>query len=92
VQEADAKAGAPKHKALLHRRLEVLQEVHATRETHGRQDKDAENQAAEPKFNRMHLKRLTRKTICFSKKGDMHYGMMKAYIWHKNAAYSRHTF
>jgi insertion element IS1 protein InsB len=35
---------------------------------------------------RTHIKRLARKTICFSKKDDMHYGMMKAYIWHKNAA------
>jgi len=40
---------------------------------------------------RTHIKRLCRtrpgrKTICFSKKDDMHYGMMKAYIWRKNAA------
>ena len=35
---------------------------------------------------RTHIKRLCRKTICFSKKDDMHYGMLKAYIWHKNAA------
>jgi hypothetical protein len=32
------------------------------------------------------LKRLCRKTICFSKKDDMHFGFIKAYIWLKNAA------
>jgi IS1 family transposase/transposase-like protein len=35
---------------------------------------------------RTHIKRLCRKTICFSKKDDMHYGFVKAYIWRKNAA------
>ena len=35
---------------------------------------------------RTHIKRLCRKTIYFSKKDDMHYGIIKAYIWHKNAA------
>ncbi len=35
---------------------------------------------------RTHIKRLCRKTICFSKKDDMHYGFIKAYIWRKNAA------
>ncbi len=34
---------------------------------------------------RTHLKRLCRKTICFSKKDDMHFGFIKAYIWLKNA-------
>lgn len=34
---------------------------------------------------RTHLKRLYRKAICFSKKDDMHYGFIKAYIWLKNA-------
>ena len=33
-----------------------------------------------------HLKRLCRKTICFSKKDDMHFGFIKAYICLKNAA------
>ncbi|MGB3778374.1 MAG: IS1 family transposase [Tunicatimonas sp.] len=35
---------------------------------------------------RTHIKRLCRKTICFSKKDDMHFGYIKAYIWQKNAA------
>jgi IS1 family transposase/transposase-like protein len=35
---------------------------------------------------RTHIKRLCRRTICFSKKDDMHYGMIKAYIFRKNAA------
>lgn len=35
---------------------------------------------------RTHIKRLCRKTICFSKKDDMHFGFIKAYIWQKNAA------
>ena len=35
---------------------------------------------------RTHIKRLCRKAICFSKKDDLHYGMLRAYIWHKNAA------
>lgn len=33
---------------------------------------------------RTHLKRLARKTICFSKKDDMHYGIIKAYIHQTN--------
>jgi len=32
------------------------------------------------------LKRLARKTVCFSKKDDMHYGIIKTYIQHRNAA------
>ena len=35
---------------------------------------------------RTHLKRLCRRTICFSKKDDMHFGFIKAYIHLKNAA------
>lgn len=35
---------------------------------------------------RTHIKRLCRRTICFSKKDDMHYGFIKAYIGLKNAA------
>jgi insertion element IS1 protein InsB len=35
---------------------------------------------------RTHIKRLARKTICFSKKDDMHLGFIKAYIWLCNAA------
>ena len=35
---------------------------------------------------RTHLKRLCRKTVCFSKKDDMHYGIIKTYIQHRNAA------
>ena len=36
---------------------------------------------------RTHIKRLCRKTVCFSRKdGGVRYGMLKAYIWHKNAA------
>jgi insertion element IS1 protein InsB len=35
---------------------------------------------------RTHSKRLCRKTICFSKKDEMHYGFVKAYSWRKNAA------
>jgi IS1 family transposase/transposase-like protein len=35
---------------------------------------------------RTHLKRLARKTVCFSKKDDMHYGIIKTYIQHRNAA------
>ena len=35
---------------------------------------------------RTHIKRLCRKTICFSKKDDMHFGFIKAYIWRKNSA------
>ncbi len=35
---------------------------------------------------RTHLKRLCRKTICFSKKDDMHFGFIKAYIWLKNTS------
>lgn len=35
---------------------------------------------------RTHIKRLCRKTICFSKKDDMHFGFIKTYIWRKNAA------
>ncbi len=35
---------------------------------------------------RTHLKRLCRETVCFSKKDDMHYGIIKAYIHYRNAA------
>ena len=35
---------------------------------------------------RTHLKRLCRKTVCFSKKDDMHYGIIKKYIHYRNAA------
>ena len=35
---------------------------------------------------RTHLKRLCRKTVCFSKKDNLHYGMIKTYINHRNAA------
>jgi IS1 family transposase len=35
---------------------------------------------------RTHIKRLCRETICFSKKDDMHFGFIKAYINKKNAA------
>jgi insertion element IS1 protein InsB len=35
---------------------------------------------------RTHLKRLCRRTICFSKLDDMHYGFIKTYIHLKNAA------
>ena len=34
---------------------------------------------------RTHIKRLTRETICFSKKDDMHYGIIKTYIHKTNA-------
>ena len=33
---------------------------------------------------RTHLKRLCRETVCFSKKDDMHYGIIKAYIFLRN--------
>ena len=35
---------------------------------------------------RTHIKRLCRETICFSKKDEMHYGHIKAYIHLKNTA------
>ncbi|MDI9363681.1 MAG: IS1 family transposase [Flavobacterium sp.] len=35
---------------------------------------------------RTHLKRLSRETVCFSKKDDMHYGIIKAYIHYRNTA------
>ena len=35
---------------------------------------------------RTHIKRLCRETACFSKADDMHYGIIKAYIYHRNAA------
>lgn len=35
---------------------------------------------------RTHIKRLCRRTICFSKKDDMHFGFIKAYVSLKNAA------
>ncbi len=35
---------------------------------------------------RTHIKRLARETVCFSKKDDMHYGIIKTYIHHKNTA------
>ena len=35
---------------------------------------------------RTHIKRLCRRTLCFSKKDDMHFGFIKAYIWLKNQA------
>ncbi len=35
---------------------------------------------------RTHLKRLARETVCFSKKDDMHYGIIKAYINYRNSA------
>ena len=35
---------------------------------------------------RTHLKRLCRETVCFSKKDDLHYGFIKAYIFKRNAA------
>jgi len=35
---------------------------------------------------RTHLKRLCRETVCFSKKDDMHHGIIKAYIHYRNAA------
>lgn len=33
---------------------------------------------------RTHLKRLCRQTVCFSKKDDMHYGIIKTYIFLRN--------
>jgi insertion element IS1 protein InsB len=45
---------------------------------------------------RTHLKRLCRETVCFSKKDDMHYGIIKAYIFLRNKFGSlvkaEHTF
>jgi IS1 family transposase len=45
---------------------------------------------------RTHLKRLCRETVCFSKKDDMHYGIIKAYIHLRNKFNSlictEHTF
>lgn len=45
---------------------------------------------------RTHLKRLCRETVCFSKKDDMHYGVIKAYIFlrnkFKNPIKTQHTF
>lgn len=35
---------------------------------------------------RTHLKRLCRETVCFSKRDDMHFGIIKAYIMFRNAA------
>jgi len=35
---------------------------------------------------RTHLKRLCRETVCFSKKDDMHYGIIKTYIEYRNTA------
>ena len=33
---------------------------------------------------RTHIKRFFRKGVCFSKKDDMHYGMIKVYIFTRN--------
>lgn len=33
---------------------------------------------------RTHIKRLARETVCFSKKDDMHYGLLKAYVFLRN--------
>ena len=45
---------------------------------------------------RTHLKRLCRETVCFSKKDDMHYGIIKAYIHLRNKfkslIFTQHTF
>ena len=45
---------------------------------------------------RTHLKRLCRETVCFSKKDDMHYGIIKTYIHLRNKFMSlvktEHTF
>ena len=45
---------------------------------------------------RTHLKRLCRETLCFSKKDDMHYGIIKTYIHLRNKFMSlvktEHTF
>jgi insertion element IS1 protein InsB len=45
---------------------------------------------------RTHLKRLCRETVCFSKKDDMHFGIIKAYIHLRNKSKSmintEHTF
>jgi len=45
---------------------------------------------------RTHIKRLCRETVCFSKKDDMHYGMLKAYIFFRNKygelVKTQHTF
>lgn len=45
---------------------------------------------------RTHIKRLCRETVCFSKKDDMHYGVLKAYIFIRNKFGSlvktEHTF
>ena len=35
---------------------------------------------------RTHIKRLCRETVCFSKKDDLHYGFIKAYIFKRNTA------
>jgi insertion element IS1 protein InsB len=45
---------------------------------------------------RTHLKRLCRETVCFSKKDDMHYGIIKAYVFVRNKfkkfVKKKHTF
>ena len=45
---------------------------------------------------RTHLKRLCRETVCFSKKDDMHYGIIKTYIHLRNKfkslIFTEHTF
>lgn len=33
---------------------------------------------------RTHIKQLARETVCFSKKDDMHYGLLKAYVFLRN--------
>jgi IS1 family transposase len=35
---------------------------------------------------RTHIKRLCRETVCFSKQDDMHFGIIKAYIYYRNSA------
>ena len=84
-----------KNRFIQNRRLEVLQKhippekhiISKTKTTHiERRNRDF----------RTHLKRLCRETVCFSKKDDMHYGIIKAYIFVRNKfenfVKKQHTF
>ncbi len=41
---------------------------------------------------RSHIKRLQRRTICFSKSPEMHEAVLKLYIHHSNGNASQHHF
>ena len=68
-----------------------IKKLYTARRTHYLKKKTTHIERSKRDF-RTHLKRLTRKTGCFLKKDDMHYSIIKTYIYNTETLLKmRHT-